>query len=58
VDRRRIHVGDPISYGVGVSSGPEDALDRWKVREPRDADRQRWRELYSGYAEFYEVQQT
>jgi GNAT superfamily N-acetyltransferase len=41
-----------------VSSGPEDALDRWTVREPRDADRQRWRELYSGYAEFYEVQQT
>src|SRR6059058_4653273 len=33
-------------------------MSDWVVDEPKDADFSRWRELYRGYAEFYEVAQT
>ena len=33
-------------------------MSDWVVDEPQDADFSRWRELYRGYAEFYEVAQT
>ena len=33
-------------------------MTEFVVDEPQDADFARWRELYRGYAEFYEVAQT
>jgi len=30
----------------------------WVVDEPQDEDFARWRELYRGYAEFYEFEQS
>ncbi len=34
------------------------ARPRFEVRPVRDADHDRWRELYRGYAEFYRVEQS
>lgn len=31
---------------------------RWRVRAARDGDFERWRALYRGYADFYEVEQS
>ena len=33
-------------------------MTEWVVDEPQEADFARWRELYRGYADFYEVAQT
>jgi ribosomal protein S18 acetylase RimI-like enzyme len=33
-------------------------MSNWTVDEPQQADFARWRELYRGYANFYEVAQT
>jgi GNAT superfamily N-acetyltransferase len=36
-----------------------DNLERqWRLRPPTPDDRQRWRALYQGYADFYRVEQT
>jgi ribosomal protein S18 acetylase RimI-like enzyme len=35
-----------------------DVVSSWTVRAPRSDDRQRWGELYRGYATFYRVDQS
>lgn len=42
---------------VTASAGGGDQR-RWLLRPPGDADRERWRALYRGYADFYRVGQT
>ena len=32
-------------------------MNTWVVNQPQDADFERWRELYQGYADFYRVAQ-
>jgi GNAT superfamily N-acetyltransferase len=34
------------------------STNEWSVRPVERGDKQRWRELYAGYAEFYKVEQT
>ena len=32
--------------------------EQWQVRAVRPEDRPRWRELFQGYADFYQIEQT
>ncbi len=41
-----------------MSSYPAQAPDGWQMRPLQSGDHDRWRELYAGYAAFYELTQT
>ncbi len=41
-----------------MSSYPAQAPGGWQVRPLQSGDHDRWRELYAGYAAFYELTQT